>query len=449
MKGKMPQPAIMELVDGRAGKCPHKSFGILLGLTLVVLPIIVDPGAWDSFRFPKTLWVRAIAISIVCVAGLCWISSFSREQFHLSWRALDSLGRSSLLVGIWLLVAALASPDPWGARWAVANAYAGLVLFFAARTYGRVNSAPGILQWMVVPVLLNLLALVSQRTGTWFVVLTEETWQRADPVDQRLLSAAGLMGNRNDLGMYFVLALATGLFLISRAKKRTGGITVAAAAVGLLLTTTITAIIAAGVLVLLWLLMSYRPVRGNAKQRLMGIAAATVLAIFLALIPAWPRLANYHSFVQSGQMDTATGGRLGVSSTALMMGAENPVTGVGPGRFEEEYLEFALKQRLSGQTTEPRVPLYFDMVHNDFLEIFAETGTIGLLTSLLFVGIYCSRLRPVGATAGSLLGLSQLAAMVICALLLFPLQIAGTYGILAITSGLALGDHEASTGHHR
>ncbi|MGM0441209.1 MAG: tetratricopeptide repeat protein [Elusimicrobiota bacterium] len=77
--------------------------------------------------------------------------------------------------------------------------------------------------------------------------------------------------------------------------------------------------------------------------------------------------------------------RLLIWRDTVKMGLENPFTGVGIGEFHLEFPEYA-----SGELRKVYPPGSFivNYVHNEFLEIFAETGIVGLGLYLWFLVIF-------------------------------------------------------------
>ncbi len=68
--------------------------------------------------------------------------------------------------------------------------------------------------------------------------------------------------------------------------------------------------------------------------------------------------------------------RVYVWTSALHMYEDNPMLGVGYGRFEEMYL---------GQYKRPEATLELGHAHNNFLQIMAEQGTVGLSANVLMI----------------------------------------------------------------
>jgi O-antigen ligase len=72
------------------------------------------------------------------------------------------------------------------------------------------------------------------------------------------------------------------------------------------------------------------------------------------------------------------GGRLFIWERSLEIVADNPLTGIGPGNFDQEYI-----RRLDPSITSR---FYYQHAHNDFLEAAARSGIPGLATFVMLWG---------------------------------------------------------------
>ena len=107
-----------------------------------------------------------------------------------------------------------------------------------------------------------------------------------------------------------------------------------------------------------------------------GIAVVAALGIGLfQLIPdyLWNRFGNIDP-----STDYTVGRRLGYHVIGLDMIEKDPVLGVGPGAFADEYLDYEYRWEL-GRGQEARAP------HNLYLEVAAETGLTGLAFFLAMI----------------------------------------------------------------
>ena len=103
-------------------------------------------------------------------------------------------------------------------------------------------------------------------------------------------------------------------------------------------------------------------------------------ALLLAYTFASPLRDRLLTFTQP-QADIAMNLRMQVMSDSLRLGAKNPVLGIGYGRGR---LKEALRQGYQGTANENN-PIWH--AHNVYVELFAETGVVGLGAFLWLLGI--------------------------------------------------------------
>jgi O-antigen ligase len=100
-----------------------------------------------------------------------------------------------------------------------------------------------------------------------------------------------------------------------------------------------------------------------------GVGAVAVLAILVGTVPSLQR--RVIGTIVNPQVDPAIGDRLRLVQQAFQVGSENPVLGVGYGRGR-------LKEALHSNLQEDADQNHVAHTHNLYLELFAETGLLGL-----------------------------------------------------------------------
>jgi len=129
---------------------------------------------------------------------------------------------------------------------------------------------------------------------------------------------------------------------------------------------------------------------GYVVVALMGLAAFVVVG---TLVGAWD-LRLLERFAELRQTGFREGGRLWFWQHAFMMGAKNPLIGVGPGNFRVEIMQFRVGYKVT---------------HNDLLAQFAETGLPGLVC---YIGFIVAIFRKAARTAPPLLAAGLVGMMV-------------------------------------
>ena len=126
---------------------------------------------------------------------------------------------------------------------------------------------------------------------------------------------------------------------------------------------------------------------------------AVVLALFLGVagfMASTPQYVQRVKSITNMTTDTSNAYRLFIWKSATQMVRDHPVTGIGAGRFAEIYkgkYNYAyryekFKDKGKFKYKKVRVHLTYQHAHNNFFHIAAESGIIGLVGILYFVGYY-------------------------------------------------------------
>jgi O-antigen ligase len=187
---------------------------------------------------------------------------------------------------------------------------------------------------------------------------------------------------------------------------------------------------------------------GHSRRAAMAAGAILVALTLVVLSPA--------TFLGRGVRQVATAAahhdyqrllseRLLPFLTAIDMTRDHPLLGVGPGCFKYHYMAYrvALSRRYPGEWTRG-YPMNWGEVHNDHLQVAAETGLPGYALFLAAIGVCASRRRggnvttPEAAFARALRWPLATVIFMIC-LGQFPMELAAprlmllTLGALCVT----------------
>ena len=202
--------------------------------------------------------------------------------------------------------------------------------------------------------------------------------------DKGVYEIIGFSGHKNLASSYFFILLGLQLFWLNEHGKKWWYILLAVWMVLLMLLLRTRAVyLAIAVAMVIW---GVYLIFGNAKLRnlflrriLPGIVLVGVLAFgAIRMTGAGEQYAKYLN--PSTYLGTASATeRLFVWSKTWELIEEKPITGYGAGNWK---LFFPSKSVEGGYRLQEK-DLIFTRVHNDFLEVWAETGVIGLLLFLL------------------------------------------------------------------
>lgn len=412
----------------RSGPSWHDrlAMGVLWALVLLP-PLVLDPQAKDSFRLPK------VALSEVLVLASLFLLSFRlRSVDRVDVRRL--LGHPAVLATLPLAAVAtlgwLATDHPEHVRqgWAsFAIGAAALVGWSLALTSAERRR---LLQATIGPaVLLALLAVLQSHD------LFDPFRFEGQVSDRRGLTS--LAGGALDLGAYLVLPALLAQWGLYTSKSMTRralwGLALALVLYAEARTQTLTALAAlAFASAVLWafLLPARRFVLGGAVLALL----AGVLAV--GVQPLRQRLANRIQLLSEGKVNVMLTGRLDGWRAAVRMLEHNPWLGVGLGAFTTEFAGAKTELMAEGvrffdKHSEP----HFAEAHNEYLEIAAECGWLGLAALAWGIGVAArelarnlrrsrSREDRGREAADAVLLVSGAAALGVLCLASFPMQLA-------------------------
>lgn len=188
----------------------------------------------------------------------------------------------------------------------------------------------------------------------------------------------------NELAALLVPAFSLCMFAAVGMRNR-HGLRLAALFVGLLCGATIVLTVSRGGLIALAVMLCVAiVVAGRWRWRVVLVALAIASGVFI-YFAGFASQAEVDHLRSTTQGDARLEeGRVTIWDVAWRMASQNPVEGVGAGNFQTSSVHYLLQP---GAT--PRSDLIVDtpaIVHNTYLEIAAETGAVGLMLYLSFVG---------------------------------------------------------------
>jgi putative inorganic carbon (HCO3(-)) transporter len=370
------------------GRWPAALVLAALGLTALALalgevrrPLLALVIADTAFLWDVNLLQRPDLAAVGSLPGLnVSLTTFGLAGLLVLW-LLDAAARvpgtpplrASLPAVVYVAVVALSltvAVDPSASAYEVAIAVQSLLLLAYLASWVR---TPADLRFVAASVLVTTLlavaAMAALRQGLSLPGI-EGVGDRVTA--QGLDRLGGTFGSPNEAASYLVVvlpvALALALAPLGRPLRLLAALTGAAAATALVLTYSRGGWL--GVAVALVLLLALGGRRGAIPLR----RAVAVLAVAAAaLLPFMPAIAAR----LLGDPDNAAGSRLPLLDLAWRMFADHPVLGVGANGFGAAIPAYAT----------PDLDLtWLYTVHDRYLLVLAETGIVGLLAYLWFLG---------------------------------------------------------------
>ncbi len=195
-----------------------------------------------------------------------------------------------------------------------------------------------------------------------------------------IIRAMGTFGHPNIFGGFMFVATMMGYYLFWQSEERRMKILYGSAIffqmIALVLSFSRAALFAFALANLVWFCCCFwaRTTRQKSRTNLLFVLAIILFsaALFLPMLKDRGGVVNYNRVSRDSD-----NGRIYFQNIALSMIKAHPVTGVGLGQYVAHVQEFA---------PAPLTSYQFFPVHNIFLFVTAETGVIGLLCFLLFIG---------------------------------------------------------------
>jgi O-antigen ligase len=339
----------------------------LVVATAVATPLAMVPGSFDVFRTPKD--AVFLTLSLLLIAAGAAGALLSDEIA----RVLQPRGPAVLLAlaaAAWTAITTITSVRPAISLWKPLTAVC-FAAFFLAVVILAARRGLAALVIAFIPAVINAAIALLQSTGIWY------PWA-VDPRIPERLRTTGLIGNPNELGTYLVMpaVAAIAAAVVWRQQKWLYAVA-ALLLVGVASAQSVTPVlaVAAGLFAM--------TVAGAKFLRLAALVAALALVFAATVHPgSRQRFAQLFTKVSSGSLPEITSFRVLPAAAAVQMFLERPLVGVGPGSFSAMYMTEKLRaDEAYPQWIRPRNEL-FAQVHNDHLQVLAETGLPGFLLLL-------------------------------------------------------------------
>lgn len=394
-------------------------------LVILLPPLVFDAKAKDNFRLPKELLSEVLAL-----ASLLVLSFRLRRGGRVEWRRV--FGHPALVATLPLAAVAalgwLVTEHPLHVRAGFTSLALGIAILVGWSLGLTSDEKRRLLSWTLAPALLLAAFGILQALGLF------DPFRFAGDVSARK-GLTSLAGGAADLSSYLVLpALIAqlGLYRCSSWRCRAGwgmGLALVLYAVALTQTLTALAALAAATLVLWSVLLPPR-------RTLTALALAALLgsAVVASVGPLRDRVVRKVTRLGEGRINVLLTGRLDAWRAALWMWDRHPWLGVGIGAYTAEFAPARLALAERGvELFQGHREAHFRAAHNEYLEVAAECGWLGILAlgwGVAIVGrelLRKARASPRGAgppRADLALMASGTAGLSVLAVTTFPLHLA-------------------------
>jgi len=410
----------------------ERAIRIVLAAGLLVTATIVTNGI-DHFRLPKELVFRAEAIALLAL-GAFWITSKQR-----TWR-FERRPEFLLAAAIvcWTLVTVATSTNRQLSIDSLITVIAAVVIFIATCLAAQTVRFEAV-DVLMIGACINAVLVILQELKIW------TPFNPAPDVNTHV-GSVGLLGNPNDVGTYLAPAALAAIVMTVTAegKRRRMYIAIATLLVaGVAASATRTAI--ASLVIALAVFAIFH------SRRVALAVAAIILAIGLVVLSPSTSLGRgarqLTNAAASRDYQRLFSERVLPFITAFEMARDHPLAGVGPGCFKYHYM--AYRVAMTGKYPEAWTkgyPMNWGEVHNDHLQVAAESGLPGYVLFLAAIGLCAfpldrrGRLSPHRNRATFARGLRLPLAVLVLVISIgqFPLELAAARLMLLTLGALCL-----------
>jgi O-antigen ligase len=387
----------------------------LVAAISVIAPLAMDGGSFDVFRTPKD--IVFLTLSLLLIAAGAIGALLSNDVARLLQQRSPAL-LVALAAAAWTGIATITSLRPAASLWKPLTVVC-FAAFFAAALIATRHRGLSALAVVFIPAGINAVISTLQSTGIWY------PWA----VDPRLplrLRTTGLIGNPNDLGTYLLIPAIAALAaaVVWREHKWLYAIAVLLF-VGIASAQSVTPVIA-GMAGLFAMTLS----GGTRRLRMAAIIAVLALVGLATIHPgSRARFQRLFTNTSAGRLPEITSFRVVPAAAAWEMFRDRPLVGLGPGMFSATFMSRKVQtDEAFPQWIRPKNQT-FAQVHNDHLQVLAETGLPGyllFLTALTLLGAVTFRV-PVASDArvrfARLFAFPAAFSFAVLALAQFPLQL--------------------------
>jgi O-antigen ligase len=345
----------------------------VLAAGLLIVPVVLGSGL-DAFRLPKELVFRGEAI-VLAMLAVFWATS-RRRTWTFAWR--PELLVTAAVVGWCVVTTATSTNRPLSVD-SLITILAAAVIFIVTCLAAQAVTLIAV-DVLMIACCANAVLVILQELKIW-------TPFPSSAETATHYGSVALLGNANDVGTYLVVPAIAAIVLAVTASGLRRWIY---AGVGIVL---VGGIAASGTRTALGALLAALIVFAIGHSRRAALAVGAIL-ILLALVILSPSTSmgrgvrELAEAVRDRDYQHLFSERLPPFLSTLDMARDHPLLGVGPGNFKYHYM--AYRVGLRGRYPDRWLhgfAMNWGEVHNDHLQVAAETGLPGYALFLLAIGI--------------------------------------------------------------
>jgi len=355
---------------------------LVLAAGLLATATITSNG-FDHFRLPKELAFRAEAIVLLAIGVFWWTA-----KRRITWRPEFSL--AAAIVG-WTMITTATSTNRQLSVDSLITVIAAAVIFIATCVAAESVRSFVAIDALMIGCCINAVIVILQELQIWTpFAATRETATH--------IGSVGLLGNPNDVGTYLAAPALAAIVLavIARGRRRwiyaaIGALLVAGVAASATRSAVGSLIIALAVFALF-----------HSRRVAIAVAASFLIIGLVMLSPSTTLGRGVRELIAAARQHNYQqlfSERLVPFLAAIDMVRDHPLVGVGPGCFKYHYMSYrvGLFGKYPAAWT-AGYPMNWGEVHNDHLQVAAESGLPGYALYLAAIALCAGWRRREPAT---------------------------------------------------
>lgn len=358
--------------------------------TLAVLAILYSNAAVIAVKLHGLPYFVGAAVPLLLVGPVAYLL-IARRQVLIITSAFPWI----LAFLVIQLVGTLFSSDPAAAsKQLVTFSVEGIGLYLLVTNVVRTPEMLRQVVWLLLTVgaFLGALSLYQQLTHTFgndyfgFAQVSRAAFGTGqEDLGREILQPrlAGPLGDQNRYAQILLVLVPLGLFRYS--SERSGLLRLLAAGATALIALGVALTFSRGAAVGFALLLVIMTFLRNIKLRQLAVIAIGLVLLFLLVPGYWTRLSSLSSLSgaaqQQGsqsQVDSSIRSRATENLAALLIFADHPIVGVGPGLYPSYYRRYSDRVGDYANVLDVRVKNANRKAHDLYLGVAAETGILGL-----------------------------------------------------------------------
>lgn len=362
--------------------------GMLIFACLALTPAVVSKSSYDSFILPKIFWLKSIISLLIGISLIRIINSF---EFRIY---LNKINLAIVLYFLAHLISLLNAKSL-----SLAGDRISLLFYFAAFAFIFQDFLSRNNRWFMllgigIVIIGSFISVMAVRQDFIAAFMLGRVDVVSKLEDWRGYITSGF-GNTSHIGDFLAISFMIGvvLMLFVRGAKRFAFFIILLALIfpSLIICWSVTSNFALiiGIIILLCFIFKDSNERRMFRRRKIRVAAFLSICFAVSMFYILPNRANPHNpgiFKQAFSSQRWKDGgptRLAIWHTTIEMIKRNPIIGVGAGNFTYIYPQILAPSVMNNPELKIYAGSYTNAAHNEFLQILAETGIIGLIPFIM------------------------------------------------------------------